>query len=118
MSEKKKVFYLYSKDPSKMKDGGSNPIPKKLRQRRQVLAGVVVGGYLKIGKSECSHQDVFRKITGRNKATGLALSSPLQVIAITEGCDVGKMFVEAALSLITPAPVVESVTKVTYRKVR
>lgn len=123
MSEKKrKVFYLYSQDPSMIEVDGkkvANPLPKNLRQRRQVIAGVIQGDNLVFGKSECSHLDIFRKVTGRNKASGLALSTPIATVSLQGSTkDIGKIFVDKAKMLITPGPAVEMVTKVIYKKAR
>lgn len=107
-----KVFYFYSKDTSVIEKDGKlvkNPLRAKKRQRRQVIAGVLLDNHLYFGKSECSHEDVFIKTVGRDKARGRALSVDtekrksqcLKKFEVKDASNIGHIFVSLAKEMLT-----------------
>lgn len=108
---KEKVFYFYTPDTSVTEDGKKNPIPAKLRQRRQIIAAIIKDNHLIFGKSECNYRDLFNRKQGKNLAKGRALSTSQSILKleISGAKEVSKLFVEAAKGLVTAAPVLEQV---------
>ena len=73
---------------------------RKDQKRRSVVAGMIIGNELRVGKSTCSLKDQFTKVKGRGIAKSRALSeNPARVQTLKGDEHVGRLFMELAKGL-------------------